>query len=120
MLSTLVKEHNARKALHKELQEKRKNEAIVAANALSDAIVDHLNHSVSVAYNNQKRLDVEAKKLEHNATTLAQQTEQWIQLIDSFNRALKEIGDVENWARSIQNDLEEITAKLKLSNSGDE
>lgn len=44
---------------------------------------------VSHAYSNQKRLDVECKKLEENSAKLARHAEQWIELIDQMNQVLK-------------------------------
>lgn len=70
------------------------------------------------AYLNQKRLDAEAKHLHHNATNFAKQTQQWLNLVENFNGALKEIGDAENWARSIENDMRTITAALEYSYKG--
>uniref|UniRef100_A0A8D2AJ33 Biogenesis of lysosome-related organelles complex 1 subunit 1 n=1 Tax=Sciurus vulgaris TaxID=55149 RepID=A0A8D2AJ33_SCIVU len=43
MLSRLLKEHQAKQNERKELQEKRRREAITAATCLTEALVDHLN-----------------------------------------------------------------------------
>uniref|UniRef100_A0A914XNM7 Biogenesis of lysosome-related organelles complex 1 subunit 1 n=1 Tax=Plectus sambesii TaxID=2011161 RepID=A0A914XNM7_9BILA len=115
MLGSLAKEHHAKQVVRKELQEKRKSEALVAANNFTQAIVGHLNTRVSHAYSNQKRLDVEAKKLQNNAVNLAKQTTQWLQLTESFNQALKEIGDVENWAKAIESDMQGVSTALEIA-----
>lgn len=70
---------------------------------------------VAQAYLNQKRLDAEAKQLQVGATNFAKQSKQWLELIDGFSSALKELGDVENWAQSIENDMRTITGTLELA-----
>lgn len=87
-------------------------------------------------------MDAEAKQLHTSATHFAKQTQQWMNLIESFSSALKvlqlllfnciswhsqclnqliifyqsqEIGDVENWARSIENDMTSINETLNLA-----
>ncbi|XP_070212253.1 biogenesis of lysosome-related organelles complex 1 subunit 1-like isoform X1 [Littorina saxatilis] len=89
MLSSLVKQHQTRQQARKELQEKRKRDAIVAATALSHVLVDHLNAGVAQAYVNQKKLDTETRILHTNAAQFSKQTLQWLKLIDDFNTALK-------------------------------
>lgn len=49
------------------------------------------------------------------ATNFAKQTQQWLQLIDNFSSALKELGDVENWARSIESDMQVIQSTLEIA-----
>lgn len=71
------------------------------------------------AYLNQKRLDAEAKQLHHSATNFTKQTQQWVNLVESFSSALKEIGDAENWARSIEMDMRTITTALEYSYKGE-
>jgi len=115
MLSSLVKEHQARQAVRKEKQEVRRKEALTAANNLTTALVDHLNVGVAQAYLNQKRLDSEAKQLHLNATNFSKQTAAWLQLIDSFNTSLKEVGDVESWAKSIETDMRAISSTLEYT-----
>uniref|UniRef100_A0A914HLK3 Biogenesis of lysosome-related organelles complex 1 subunit 1 n=1 Tax=Globodera rostochiensis TaxID=31243 RepID=A0A914HLK3_GLORO len=113
MLTGMVKEHMARQHLRREQQEKLKNEAIVAAHGLTEVLVDHLNHRVSHAYNQQKRLDVECKKLEAQSVALARHADAWVALVGEMNQALKEIGDVDNWARAIETDVALCAATLE-------
>jgi len=115
MGSSLVKEHQARQVTRKEQQEVRKKEALTAANNLTTALVDHLNVGVAQAYLNQKRLDSEAKQLHLNATNFSKQTSAWLQLIDSFNNSLKEVGDVESWAKTIETDMRTISSTLEYA-----
>jgi len=115
MLSSLVKEHQARQVVRKERQEGKRKEALAAATSLTTALVDHLNVGVAQAYLNQKRLDSEAKQLHLNATNFSKQTTAWLQLIDSFNNSLKEVGDVENWARTIEGDMRAISSTLEYT-----
>ncbi|XP_063808735.1 biogenesis of lysosome-related organelles complex 1 subunit 1 [Pseudophryne corroboree] len=118
MLSRLLKEHQAKQSERKELQEKRRKEAIAAATTLTEALVDHLNVGVAQAYVNQRKLDHEVKTLQTQAAQFAKQTTQWISLVENFNQALKEIGDVENWARSIEKDMRIIATALEYVYKG--
>lgn len=115
MLSSLVKDHNSRQAVRREQQEKLRQEATKAASDLTQALVDHLNVGVAQAYLNQKRLDAEAKRLHSNATEFARQTSNWIQLVDTFNVSLKELGDVQSWAKAIESDLETVSSALEYT-----
>ncbi|KAI1729074.1 GCN5-like protein 1 (GCN5L1) domain-containing protein [Ditylenchus destructor] len=118
MLGGMLKEHQTKQQIRKELQEKKKNEAVVAAHALSNAVVEHLNSRVHVAYNNQKRLDIETKRLENNGVNLIKQTEQWISFIETFNNTLKQIGDVESWSKAIEDDITVISNTLEEVHKG--
>ncbi|XP_055316871.1 biogenesis of lysosome-related organelles complex 1 subunit 1 [Sitodiplosis mosellana] len=115
MLSSLVKDHQAKQAAKREELENNRKEAIAASSELTQALVDHLNVGVAQAYLNQKRLDAEAKQLHTSAINFAKQTQQWMGLIEGFSSALKEIGDVENWAHSIENDMVSINETLNLA-----
>ncbi|KAK3590413.1 hypothetical protein CHS0354_022535 [Potamilus streckersoni] len=115
MLSNLVKQHQFKQQARKEKQEKKRKEAIVAATALTHALVDHLNAGVAQAYVNQKKLDTETKILQANAAQFSKQTSHWLKLVEDFNTALKEIGDVENWAKSIETDMRTISSALEYA-----
>ncbi|KAK7477076.1 hypothetical protein BaRGS_00031662 [Batillaria attramentaria] len=70
---------------------------------------------VAQAYVNQKKLDTETRILQANAAQFSKQTLQWLKLVEDFNTALKEIGDVENWAKSIETDMRTISSALEYA-----
>ncbi|KAK8734317.1 hypothetical protein OTU49_006119 [Cherax quadricarinatus] len=115
MLSSMVKEHQGRQQSRKEEQERRRKEAILASSNLTHALVDHLNVGVAQAYLNQKRLDSEASQLEQNATNFQRQTSQWLSLISSFTDSMKEVGHVQNWATTIESDMQTIATALEYA-----
>jgi len=111
----MIKEHQRSVAARKEEQERLRKEAILASNELTSNVVDRLNVGVAQAYLNQKRLDAEAKQLHVQANNFAKQTHQWLNLIENFHQALKEIGDVENWAKTIESDMKVVTSALEIA-----
>ncbi|KAI4574830.1 hypothetical protein MJT46_004109 [Ovis ammon polii x Ovis aries] len=112
MLSHLLKEHQAKQNERKKLQQERL-EAITPATRLAEVSVDHLNVGVAQANRSQRKLDHKVKSLQIQAAQSAEQTGQWIGMVENFNRALKEIWDVQNWAQKIELDMCSITTTLK-------
>ncbi|CAD5117398.1 DgyrCDS6172 [Dimorphilus gyrociliatus] len=114
-LSAMLKEHHQRTASRKEEQEKRKREAIAAASEFSSALVDHLNVGVSQAYINQKKLDTETRMLQSSVTSFNKQTVLWLKLVEDLKNSLKELGDVENWSKSIESDMKTVASALEYT-----
>ncbi|EDO43565.1 predicted protein [Nematostella vectensis] len=119
MLSRAVKEHNQKQAVAKEKQERLRREAAVEASKLTYRLMDTVNSGVEQAYINQRKLETEAKQLQTQANTFAKQSVLWLQMVESFNQALKELGDVENWSRVIEADMTSIASALEYAYKGD-
>lgn len=85
----------------------------LAMGKVADSMVDGINQGVARVFSNQRKIGQETKYLENESLKLQKQTNLWIQLIEDFNNALKEIGDVENWAQVIENDMKEVSSALE-------
>ena len=70
-------------------------------------------HAFALSAFLQRKIDHEARLLQANASKFGKQTAQWIKLVDQFNSALKEIGDVRNWAATIEADLVHVCEVLE-------
>ena len=118
MLSRMVKEHQEKQAAFREQQEKRRKVALDAVQKCSDAMVDSLNCSVEKAYENQRKLDREAKALQSHSSRFIKQTTQWLNLVEGFHKNLKSVGDLEQWAKTIENDMQTIVSNLEYAYRG--
>ena len=91
-----------------------REECVAAARAASGSLLGRANDDTARAFAQEKALEDEIRKLQSEADRFCRRTEQWVALVDDFNRALKEIGDVENWSRAIERDMNEVVARLEL------
>ena len=119
MLSRALKEHNVHKQKIRDQQDLKKKEALESADVVVDKLVSTLNDGVEEVYQNQKKLEAESKQLQAHAAQFSKQTIQWLQLAEGFNRALKELGDVENWSQVIEAEMTTIAGALEYAYKGD-
>jgi galactose-1-phosphate uridylyltransferase len=118
MLSRVVKEHQERQSALREEQEKKRRIALAAVHKCTNSMVGCLNDGVEKAYDNQKKLDKEAKALQAHSSKYVKQTTQWLNLLEGFHKNLKAIGDLEQWAKTIETDMKYITKTLEYAYHG--
>lgn len=116
MLSSMLKQHQAKQTKIREDQEHRRQEALRALYKFNTAVVEAVNNGVSNAYTNQVLIDKEMKQLQNQVAQFNKLSGQWTSMLEGFHAALKELGDVENWAQSIEDDLRTISSTLEFVN----
>mmetsp|Transcript_40903 Transcript_40903/g.56978 ORF Transcript_40903/g.56978 Transcript_40903/m.56978 type:complete len:130 (+) Transcript_40903:55-444(+) len=113
-LSEIVKKHSTEQVARKKESEARRLEASAAAQKVSKVLVESLNEGVASVFTTQKQLEMEAKHLQSSLVKYTKLSNQWISMVENFNQALKEIGDVENWAERIEADMHSISQGLEF------
>lgn len=112
-LTKLVREHNEKRAQLKDDADQKRKIALASVSAVTSGLMDGVNVGVAHVHANQRKLEQETRNLQAQATRFAKQTTQWLSLVDGFNESLKEIGDIENWAKTIENDMAAIASALE-------
>lgn len=118
MLSRIVKEHQEKQSSLREEQEKKKRLAIAAVQSCTNSMVDCLNEGVERAYENQRKLDKESKALQLHSAKYVKQTTQWLNLVEGFHKNLKSLGDLEQWAKTIERDMKTVMGTLEYAYHG--
>lgn len=101
------------------LEEKRRVAAVNAAQVVTKTLVGSMNEGVAQIFQTQKQLEGEVRHLQTSLVKYTKLSNQWVTMIDGFNQALKEIGDVENWAQRIEADMRTIAEGLEHVHEGD-
>ncbi|ORZ00147.1 biogenesis of lysosome-related organelles complex 1 subunit 1-like protein [Syncephalastrum racemosum] len=117
-LSQLLKAHNQKQADRKRQSDQLRKDALTAVNDLTDCLNDHLNEGVAEIFSQQKELEQQSRKLANQTSKYSKQTKQWLTLVDEFNTALKELGDVRNWAEIMEHDMRTVMATLEFVHQG--
>ncbi|KAI3667827.1 hypothetical protein L6452_42897 [Arctium lappa] len=111
-LLRLVNDHQNNDIRLREHTEKSKKEAIKSASRVSDLLVEAVNGGVEECFVNEKRIEVEIRALKATILRFAKQTDQWLASTHAINNAIKEIGDFENWMKTMELDCKSITAAI--------
>ena len=118
-MSQTMKRYQTKQSVQRDLQEVRRKEIQQLCSQLNVLLVNKMNGRVEGAYINQKKLQSHTRQLQYNSANLQKQSEQWLKLLDNFNEALKEIGDVSNWAKSLEDELTKISHTLAYAYKGE-
>ncbi|XAR60851.1 hypothetical protein NMG60_11034376 [Bertholletia excelsa] len=111
-LLQLINDHHHSSLIHREKTEKAKKDAIRSAMRVSDLLVDAVNGGVQESFINEKRIELEIRALSATIMRFAKQTDQWLAASSAINTAIKEIGDFENWMKTMEFDCKSITAAI--------
>lgn len=65
------------------------------------------------AFQTQKLVEQEARSLQVQATKFSKQTNQWMAAITTFDNALKELGDFENYVRTLEWEIQTVSDVLE-------
>ena len=112
-LPDLVKESKARRAELAAENERRRKAAVAAVDGVATTAMDSINVGVSTVWHNQQQLELEARTLQEQAKRFAKQSGQWLATHQAFHSSLKALGDVENWARSLESDMAFVNSSLE-------
>ncbi|XP_059430800.1 biogenesis of lysosome-related organelles complex 1 subunit 1 [Corylus avellana] len=111
-LLQLVHDHHHTSLRLRDHTERAKKEAIRNARRVSDLLVDTVNGGVQEAFINEKRIELEIRSLAVTIARFMKQTDQWLAATHAINTAVKEIGDFENWMKTMEFDCKSINAAI--------
>eukprot|EP01121_Diplochlamys_sp_Union-15-3_P012035 TRINITY_DN3552_c0_g1_i1.p1 TRINITY_DN3552_c0_g1~~TRINITY_DN3552_c0_g1_i1.p1 ORF type:complete len:151 (+),score=36.74 TRINITY_DN3552_c0_g1_i1:31-453(+) len=112
-LNKLFQEHKQKQTNFKNVNDRLRKEVVGQVGQVTNLLMDSVNLEVAQIFIHQRKLEQEARKLEQQAERLNKLSTQWLSLLENFNVALKELGDVENWSATMENEMKQIASSLE-------
>ncbi|EKG03033.1 GCN5-like protein, putative [Trypanosoma cruzi] len=113
VLEGLIRAHRERQAELRAVGSRAWEEVRQHAQAACDAVTDSANAEVFAALARERKIEMELKAIAARSSQLQRQMTAWATLFGKFNTELKEMGDLSNWARRIEEDLSETVHLLE-------
>ncbi|GMY10462.1 biogenesis of lysosome-related organelles complex 1 subunit 1 [Fagus crenata] len=109
----IINDHHHASLKLRDQAERAKKDAIRNAARVSDLLVDAVNGGVQESFINEKRIELEIRALAVTIARFMKQTDQWLSATHAINSAIKEIGDFENWMKTMEFDCKSISAAIQ-------
>ena len=104
-LSSIVEAHDRARAQEAVARRVRREQLMRDASLMNQAFLNGTNKEVLAVYANQRAVDAEVKKMQHETAAFVKETTKWVKMYREFNAGISRVGDVETWAKNIQMDL---------------
>ncbi|KAI7983591.1 Biogenesis of lysosome-related organelles complex 1 subunit 1 [Camellia lanceoleosa] len=111
-LVQFISDHQHNSLRLRDRTEGAKKDAIRSAIRVSDLLVDAANGGVQESFVNEKRIELETRALAATVMRFVKQTDRWLAASHAINTAIKEIGDFENWMRTMEFDCKSVSAAI--------
>ncbi|KAL6710862.1 hypothetical protein ACN47E_007919 [Coniothyrium glycines] len=94
--------------------------AVTASLTSVGASMDHeMRTRTADLHANAQAISKQEKELAKSTTALAKQTAEWDKLLQSGTKKLNEVGDIQNWAETIERDLLVLEETMRLVDGKD-
>ncbi|XP_047953962.1 biogenesis of lysosome-related organelles complex 1 subunit 1-like [Salvia hispanica] len=108
----MIDDHNRAAIELRERTERAKKEGLRNAIRVADQLMKVVDGGVHDVFINEKWIKVEIQALSATIMRFSKQTDQWLAVSRAINTAVKEIGDFENWMKTIELDCKSISAAI--------
>ncbi|KAJ2718548.1 hypothetical protein GGI07_005701 [Coemansia sp. Benny D115] len=116
-LSDILRDHQSAHHEHKRATEQLRKDAVRDIGDLCDTATTSLSAQLTRVLTNQREIEALSRDCAHLVQQHVRSSTKWVKMVDQFNGALKELGDVRNWAQVIERDMLDVAATLEIVHS---